>query len=70
MPVTVRRSQPRYDFIQIMIPHQESTRFKRVARALGGTIQKQCAVQRSLCEAEAGMVETYNSLEDLIKEFE
>lgn len=65
MPIA---SIPAYNLIQVRVPKIETRRFKTIARALGCTIEKQCAVERSLAEAEAGMVYEYDSLEDLIKE--
>lgn len=61
---------PRYDTFTINVPHLEAKRFRAIIKAFGFdfSVHALSPMERSIAEEKAGMVQTYNSLDDLVRE--
>ena len=59
-----------YERLTVHVPLAEVKRFRAVMKALGFEIEKKNAIDRALDDIEAGRINHYESLEDLIKEIE
>ena len=57
-----------YERLTVHVPLAEVKRFRAVMKALGFEIEKKNSIDRALDDIEAGRINHYESLEDLIKE--
>lgn len=56
-----------YERVTLHVPSAEMKKYQSIFRALGLKIEKKNAIDRALDDIEAGRVQTYKSIDEMLK---